>query len=73
MPTQSTSTTRKKMFNNDILQRVAFKTNAKAEDEEKLLEENEVNVSNSQSSDPGDLAVAKKLQIAIDASLRVPS
>ena len=45
----------------------------KAEDEEKLLEENEVNVSNSQTSNPGDLPIAKKLQLAIDASLRVPS
>ncbi|KAI6646392.1 hypothetical protein LOD99_12514 [Oopsacas minuta] len=45
----------------------------KAEDEEKLLEENQLNVSNSQSSDPGDLPVAKKLQLAIDVSLRVPS
>ena len=32
-----------------------------------------MNASNSQSSDPGDLPVAKKLQLAIDASLRVPS
>ena len=40
-------------------------------DEDTLLEniENEVN---SQSSDPGDIPIAKKLQLAIDASLRVP-
>ena len=43
------------------------------EDEDKLLEEIDkvVNPSNSQSSDPGDLPLAKKLQLAIDASLQV--
>ena len=56
-------------FCNDLLSSLM----RKAEDGEKLLEENEVNVSNSQSSDPGDLPVAKKLQLAIDASLRIPS
>ena len=58
-------------FCNDLLSRLI----PKVVDGGKLLDEDdkEVNASNSQCSDLGDLPVAKKLQLAIDVSLRVPS